>query len=131
MSGTEMGVQASAQRAYLLALAMVLLVPQGAVWAQARDAVFPAPGRLGMSSSPQGVDRPPAELISPSSADCLHWCGNPGSWGYSALEQITTENVDDLQFAWVWQMEVDALRGWQAPWVRDGVLFLSNLRNVI
>jgi alcohol dehydrogenase (cytochrome c) len=72
-----------------------------------------------------------AELLSPSPADWLHWRGNPGSWGYSALEQITAENVDDLQLAWVWQMEVDELRGWQAPLVRDGVLFLSNPRNVI
>ena len=148
-----------ARKRMMCALALGLLIPQGAARAQAQDAVLPAPGRLGTSPSPQGVARPPAlvgelsetptsrtetlveiegfrpvsdaELRSPSSADWLHWRGNPGSWGYSALEQITTENVEDLQLAWVWQMEVDELRGWQAPLVRDGVLFLSNPRNVI
>lgn len=159
MCGKPTGAQIRAQKGYILALALALLIPQGAARAQAQDAVLPAPGRLGTSPSPQGVARPPAlvgelsetptsrtetlveiegfrpvsdaELRSPSSADWLHWRGNPGSWGYSALEQITTENVGDLKLAWVWQMEVDELRGWQAPLVRDGVLFLSNPRNVI
>jgi len=121
--------------------------------------IRPAPGRLGTIPSPQGVARAPevigrlyetptsrtetfvalegfdpvsdAELLSPPPGDWLHWRGNPGSWGYSPLEQINTQNVRGLELAWVWQMEVDELRGWQGPLVRDGFLFLSNPGNVI
>lgn len=121
--------------------------------------IRPAPGRLGTIPSPQGVARAPevigrlyetptsrtetfvsvdrfdpvsdAELLSPPPGDWLHWRGNPSSWGYSPLAQINTQNVQDLQLAWVWQMEVDELRGWQGPLVRDGILFLSNPRNVV
>ena len=131
----------------------------GAVNAPAAGVIRPAPGRLGTVPSPEGVGRVPevigqlsetptsrtetfasvdgfdpvsdAELLSPSPGDWLHWRGNPSSWGYSPLEQINTQNVGDLQLAWVWQMEVDELRGWQGPLVRDGVLFLSNPRNVV
>ena len=118
-----------------------------------------APGRLGTIPSPEGVGRVPevigqlnetatsrtetfiaadafepvsdAELLAPSPSDWLHWRGNTRSWGYSPLEQIDTGNVGDLELAWVWQMEVDELRGWQGPLVRNGVLFLSNPRNVV
>ena len=123
------------------------------------DAVLPAPGRLGTAPSPEGVARPPetvgelhetptsrtetfseiaglravsdAELLDPPSGEWLHWRGNPGSWGYSPLSQLDTATVQNLELAWVWQMEVDELRGWQGPLVRDGVLFLSNPRNVV
>ena len=121
--------------------------------------VRPAPGRLGTVPSPRGVARVPevigqlyesptsrtetfapleafepvsdAELLSPPPGDWLHWRGNTRSWGYSPLEQISTQNVEDLELAWVWQMEVDELRGWQGPLVRNGVLFLSNPRNIV
>ena len=125
----------------------------------AGEAVLPAPGRLGTVPSPEGVARPPetvgelhetptsrtetfseigglrpvsdAELLSPPPGEWLHWRGNAGSWGYSPLSQLDTATVRDLELAWVWQMEVDELRGWQGPLVRDGVLFLSNPRNVV
>ncbi len=121
--------------------------------------VLPAPGRLGTAPSPEGVGRPPevvgslyetptsrteifseieglravseSELRSPPAGEWLHWRGNAASWGYSPLSQLDTTTVQDLQLAWVWQMEVDELRGWQGPLIRDGVLFLSNPRNVI
>ena len=121
--------------------------------------VLPAPGRVGTAPSPEGVAQPPetvgelhetptsrtetfseiaglrpvsdAELLDPPPGEWLHWRGNPGSWGYSPLSQLDTATVRNLELAWVWQMEVDELRGWQGPLVRDGVLFLSNPRNVI
>ena len=121
--------------------------------------VLPAPGRLGTAPSPEGVGRPPevvgnlyetptsrteifseiegfrpvseAELRSPPAGEWLHWRGNPASWGYSPLAQLDTTTVQDLQLAWVWQLEVDELRGWQGPLIRDGVMFVSNPGNVI
>ena len=119
--------------------------------------IRPVPGRPGTGPSPHAVDRAPeevgevretptgvtrtyrplkmfdppsdAELGDPPSGDWLHWRGNPGSWGYSPLPQVTTANVHRLQLAWSWGMEDG--RSQQAPLVRDGVLFLSNPGNVV
>ena len=65
-----------------------------------------------------------AELANPPSRDWLHWRGNPGSWGYSPLKQINTENVGRLQIAWVWGMHPGTNQ--HAPLVRDGIMYLSN-----
>ena len=123
-----------------------------------RAAVIPpVPGRPGTGPSPHAVDRAPegvgevretptgitrryrplekfnppsdADLADPPSGDWLHWRGNPGSWGYSPLAQVSTANVHRLQLAWSWGMEDG--RSQQAPLVRDGVLFLSNPGNVV
>lgn len=123
-----------------------------------RDGVIPpVPGRPGTGPSPHALDRAPegvgeiretptgvtrkfrplgsfnppsdAELADPPIGDWLHWRGNPGSWGYSPLTQVKTDNVYRLQLAWSWGMEDG--RSQQAPLVRDGVLFLSNPGNVI
>ena len=121
------------------------------------DIIPPVPGRPGTGPSPRSVDRAPeevgevrvtptgvtrryrslkrfnppsdAELADPPSADWLHWRGNPGSWGYSPLNQVSAANVHRLQLAWSWGMEEG--RSQQAPLVRDGVLFLSNPGNVV
>jgi alcohol dehydrogenase (cytochrome c) len=119
--------------------------------------VPPVPGRPGTGPSEQTRTRPPAsvgavtetptsitttyrategfrpvteaELAAPPAGDWLHWRGNPGSWGYSELEQIDTDNVGTLQLAWSWGMEEG--RSQQAPIVRNGILYLSNPGNVI
>ncbi|MDE0101874.1 MAG: PQQ-binding-like beta-propeller repeat protein [Bryobacterales bacterium] len=121
------------------------------------DVIPPVPGRPGTGPSPRAVDRAPegvgevretptgvtrtyrplrrfnppsdAELADPPSGEWLHWRGNPGSWGYSPLNQVNTANVHRLQLAWSWGMEDG--RSQQAPLVRDGVLFLSNPGNVV
>jgi len=121
--------------------------------------LLPTPGRVGNATSPQAVLSAPEvvgdlwetptsrtetfsavagfvpvserELLSPPARDWLHWRGNTSSWGYSPLTQINVDNVGDLELVWTWQMEVDELRGWQGPLVRDGVMFLSNPRNVV
>ena len=100
----------------------------------------PPPGGVGdVSETPTGVTRTwrparptpasDADLADPPAADWLHWRGNPGSWGYSPLDQIDASNVHRLQLAWSWGMEDG--RSQQAPLVRDGVLFLSNPGNVV
>ena len=119
--------------------------------------VPPVPGRPGTGHSPHALTGPPpggvgavtetptgmtrtwrpagpapasdADLADPPAADWLHWRGNPGSWGYSPLDQVDASNVHRLQLAWSWGMEDG--RSQQAPLVRDGVLFLSNPGNVV
>ena len=126
--------------------------------AQAQDPVIPpAVGRLGTGPSSATRTRPPtsvgevtetptsitatyravegfrpvseADLANPPAEDWLHWRGNPGSWGYSTLSQIDTDNVGQLQLAWSWGMEEGTSQ--QAPLVRDGILYLSNPGNVV
>ena len=98
----------------------------------AEPVVPPVPGRIGTGPAPGSLASAPdtpadiyetprsitrtfrplaqfssvsqADLDSPPIGDWLHWRGNAGSWGYSALDQINTDNVDRLQLAWVWPM---------------------------
>ena len=46
-----------------------------------------------------------AMLRSPDPGDWLHWRGTGDAWGYSPLDQITTDNVGQLQLAWSWAMD--------------------------
>lgn len=131
----------------------------GGAGARTGERVLPSPGRAGNTTSPEAVLTAPevvgriyetptsrtevfreiedfvpvsdAELRSPPASDWLNWRGNLASWGYSPLTRIDVDNVHELELAWTWQMEVDELRGWQGPIVRNGTLFLSNPRNVI
>ena len=50
-------------------------------------------------------------------------------WGHSPLDQITRENVNELQLAWVWSMENG--RNQPTPLVYNGVMYLANPGNVI
>lgn len=70
-----------------------------------------------------------ADLVDPPDGDWLHWRGSSGAQGYSSLDQISRENVHQLQLAWVWGMEP----GISQPsfLVRDGVIFLPNQASVI
>lgn len=69
-------------------------------------------------------------LSNPPTGDWLSWRGTQNSWGYSALEQITTENVSQLQLVWSWAMD-DTGAGEAAPLIHDGVMFLPGPRGVI
>lgn len=66
-----------------------------------------------------------AMLLEPADADWIHWRRTYDQWGYSPLEEITTENAKDLQLAWAWDM-VDG-RQYATPLVYDGVMYLHNL----
>ncbi len=129
-----------------------------AIAAAPEPVVYPEPGRLGNTPSPSSfrlglrrqvgavVETPTAvtqtlrpvtgfnpvsteDLADPPEEDWLHWRGNPQSWGYSPLSQIDTENVEDLQIAWVWAMHPGTNQ--HAPLVRDGIMYLSNPVNII
>ena len=49
--------------------------------------------------------------------------------GHSPLDQITTENVGDLQLAWVWSMADGSNQ--PTPLVHDGIIYLANPGNII
>ncbi len=64
------------------------------------------------------------------SGEWLNWRGGDNSWGYSPLEQITVENVDQLQLAWSWALDnTGAVQA--APLVHDGLMFVPSPRGVI
>ena len=70
-----------------------------------------------------------AMLQNPDPADWLNWRRTLDGWGYSPLDQIDRENVDQLQFVWgLWISPGDSQA---APLVRDGVMFIPGPRNVV
>lgn len=64
-------------------------------------------------------------LLNPADGDWIHWRRTYDQWGYSPLDQITTENVGELRLAWAWDM-VDG-RQYATPLVYNGVMYLHNL----
>ena len=69
-------------------------------------------------------------LRNPAPGDWLNWRRTDDAWGYSPLDQITSENVGQLQLAWSWAMD-DTGGQEAAPLVHDGVIYLPNPRGVI
>ncbi len=71
-----------------------------------------------------------AMLRNPAAGDWLNWRRTDNAWGYSPLEQINRQNVQQLQLAWSWAMDD---RGSQqaTPLVYDGIMYLPNPRGVI
>jgi alcohol dehydrogenase (cytochrome c) len=66
-----------------------------------------------------------AMLLHPDPADWLMIRGNYQAWDYSALNQITRDNVQELRLQWVWAMN-DGGNNQTAPIVHNGVLYLNN-----
>src|SRR5262245_39345283 len=71
-----------------------------------------------------------AMLRSPAPGDWLNWRRTDNAWGYSPLDQITRQNVNQLQLAWSWAMD-DTGANQPTPLVHDGILYLPNPRGVI
>ena len=70
-----------------------------------------------------------AMLNDPDPADWLMWRGGYRHWGYSALDQITPDNVNELRLAWSWQFEPGGpgSNGMQIePTVYDGVMYVRH-----
>jgi alcohol dehydrogenase (cytochrome c) len=78
------------------------------------------------------VFRPVTEamLRNPAAGDWLNWRRTDNAWGYSPLDQITRQNVHQLQLAWSWSMD-DTGAQEAAPLVYNGVMYLPNPRGVI
>ena len=71
-----------------------------------------------------------ALLRNPPPGDWLNWRRTDNAWGYSPLDQITRQNVGQLQLAWSWSMD-DTGSQQATPLVHDGVMYLPNPRGVI
>ena len=71
-----------------------------------------------------------AMLRNPSAGDWLNWRRTDNAWGYSPLNQINRQNVNQLQLAWSWAMD-DTGANEAVPLVYDGVMYLPNPRGVI
>jgi PQQ-dependent dehydrogenase (methanol/ethanol family) len=69
-------------------------------------------------------------LLNPDPADWLMIRRNYQAWNYSPLNQITTENVQDLRLAWVWAMN-EGGRSEPAPTVHNGIIYLANTSNIV
>ncbi len=70
-----------------------------------------------------------AELENPSPDDWLMWRRTLDGWGYSPLDQIDRDNVDQLRLVWTRALGPGRQQG--TPLVRDGVMFMPNPRDII
>ncbi len=91
------------------------------------------PARKGLSVS--GVVRnyrPVTDemLQHPDPADWLVARGNYQAWSYSALDQVTRQNVSRLQLAWVWAMNDNGANE-PSPVVHKGIIYLTNTSNTL
>src|ERR1700686_1218736 len=71
-----------------------------------------------------------AMLRNPAPGDWLNWRRTDSAWGYSPLDQINRENVQQLQLAWSWAID-DTGAQEATPLAYDGVMYLPNPRGVI
>ena len=88
------------------------------------------PGVSGQDRS-QNAFRPVTQtmLNEPDPADWLMWRGGYSNWGYSPLEQITRDNVNDLRLVWSYAFAPagPGSRGMQVePVVYDGVMYVRH-----
>ena len=69
-------------------------------------------------------------LRDPDPGDWLMIRRNYEAWSHSPLTEITRDNVDELELAWVWSMNEG---GWNAPSpiAHDGVLYLAGIGPVV
>lgn len=70
-----------------------------------------------------------AMLDNPPPESWLNWRRTRDGWGYSPLDQITRDNVDDLRLEWSWAMEAGSQQ--TTPIVHEGVMYLANPGNLI
>src|SRR5262245_6015343 len=68
-------------------------------------------------------------LSKPDPGDWLMWRRTYDGYGFSPLDQITRDNVKDLQVAWTWSLTNGATES--TPVVHDGVLFIWNYRDKV
>ena len=72
----------------------------------------------------------PEMLKNPPPGDWLIFRRNYLGWSYSPLDQITSNNVQDLKLAWVWAMN-DTGANQTTPIVHNGVMYLASPSNIV
>ncbi|MEE2790805.1 MAG: PQQ-binding-like beta-propeller repeat protein [Acidobacteriota bacterium] len=70
-----------------------------------------------------------AMLQDPAPGDWLMWRRTLDGWGYSPLDEINRENVDELRLVWSRGMTEGRQQG--TPLVYDGVMYMPNPSDVI
>jgi len=70
-----------------------------------------------------------AMILDPDPAHWLSWRGTLNSWGYSPLDQITADNVDQLQLVWTRGLASGIGEG--TPLVYDGWMFFPQTNDII
>ena len=70
-----------------------------------------------------------AMLQAPDPADWLMWRRTLNSWGFSPLDQINRENVDEIRM--VWSRDLAAGTGEVTPLAYGGVLYVPQAEDVI
>jgi alcohol dehydrogenase (cytochrome c) len=69
-------------------------------------------------------------LVNPPDGDWLMWRRTYNGWGYSPLDEINKDNVDQLQLAWAWGMTPGG-RTQETPLVHDGIMYIQNSTHLI
>ncbi|HIE94642.1 MAG TPA: ATP-binding protein, partial [Acidobacteria bacterium] len=90
-------------------------------------APMPATGQT--PSAPAFVPVTDAILQNPADGDWLTWRRTLDSWGYSPLDQVTRENVNDLQMVWTRALAPGRQEG--TPLAYGGVLYMPQASDVI
>ena len=85
---------------------------------------------VGSAQSPDDfVPVTDAMLQNPDPAHWLMWRRTLDSWGYSPLDQISRDNVDELRLVWSRGLTEGRQQG--TPLVYDGVMYMPNPSDVI
>ena len=100
-----------------------LIVGGGLVWAGA----LAVAGQVKTTRSVSPVSE--EMLRNPPAAEWLHSRRTYDAWSYSPLDQITGQNVGQLQLAWSWGMHGGNQQA--SPIVHDGVMYLANPGSVV
>jgi alcohol dehydrogenase (cytochrome c) len=84
----------------------------------------------GQGKAPRPVSPVSDEMLrNPPPGEWLHSRRTYEGWSYSPLDQITRENVGQLQLAWSWAMQGGNQQA--SPIVHDGVMYLANPGSVV
>jgi alcohol dehydrogenase (cytochrome c) len=84
----------------------------------------------GAQSSSEFVPITDTILQNPPADDWLMWRRTLDSWGYSPLDQIDRDNVDDIRMVWTRALGAGGLQQ-GTPLVYNGVMYMPNPRDVI
>src|SRR6056300_1405558 len=90
-----------------------------------------APGKANTAMAAMGDFTPVTDemIQNPDPADWLMWRRTLNSWGHSQLNQINTNNVDELRVVWTRGLDDGIQEG--TALVHDGIMFFPNPMDVI